>query len=187
MEGMYVKKKIIVFVTFLLILTTLEVKANIASKFLAVPNVKQEQSLWCWSASGVSILGYKGKNISQSSYARAVKGSTANQSATDREVRSGLLNWGVSSTQSTSAISFTEVVNQVNNNRPIYAGLSWYSSGNRTGGHAVVIRGYVTESGTNYVSYMDPANGTRYSMAYNDFRGGTSKSRHWDGTLYNVR
>lgn len=151
-------------------------------KTLGVPNKTQEKSNWCWAASSTSILGWYGKSVTQSAFATTVKGSTVNDTATDSEAKSGLSAYGLSSSYTSDYVSFSTLVTQIDNNRPLYAGWSWTSGG----GHAVVIDGYDQSSEDLTVKYMDPGYGSKYWILYSDLKGGYSSADHtWDGTIYN--
>lgn len=185
------KKKVNRFlVVFLLVLAFIAnnslsiVSANSAS--LAVPSSIQETDVWCWAGSSVSILRYVQPGIyTQSHFVSTVKGSVVVTTATEPEVLRGLQHYGLVGTQINSSLTLTGIQSNINLNRPVYAGISYFSDGKRNGGHAVVIRGYDTTQSR--VSYMDPEDGKFYSMTYTGFKGSSSGTRLWDGTIHSIR
>lgn len=108
----------------LLLLTSNNIFAYSDVGAVSVPAVKQTKSYWCWAACGESILKYYGKSVTQSSFVAYVKNSSSapNQTASDAEVKKGLLHWGVTGTLVDSSISFSTVSSNIRSGKPIYAG-----------------------------------------------------------------
>lgn len=170
-----------VFTCLILVMTSVVSYAYPSAASLNVPNKLQERSLWCWDASSVSILGKYGKTVSQSSFCTTVKGFIVNETATDSEAQSGLNTDGLSSSYTASSIAFNSIISNVyTNKKPMYAGWTWSSGG----GHAMVIDGYNITT-DNYVSYMDPGDGTHHTSTYTFYEGGSGYDHVWDGTIYN--
>lgn len=173
---------IILLIISLTLLIKIESLAFSGMKVLGVTVPQQSQSNWCWAASSVGILDYYGTSVSQSSFVTYVKGSAVNDPASDAEAQDGLDNWGISSTLSTSNISYNSLVSNIaDNNDPVYVGWSWTSGG----GHVVVVKGIL-----NYdfgyiedVYYMNPADGLTYRSSYAWLSSGSGHV--WDGTLHN--
>lgn len=150
---------------------------------LGVPKVQQSKTNWCWAACGESILKHYDIYVSQATFAAEVLDTlpAPNSTASDSQVLSGLNYWGVTGTLVANSISFSTISSNIRAGRPIYAGWSWRSGG----GHAIVINGFNGTSASNgYVEYMDPGYGNYYVLSYNNFKGGSSYDRTWDGTIY---
>lgn len=168
----------------LTMLFTAQVFAYPLTDAVSINGVTQEKTNWCWAACSQSILSYFGTSVTQTAFVNYVKNSTTapNLTATDAEAKSGLSHWGVSSTQTTSYLSFSTIISEIyNNNRPIYAGWSWTAGG----GHALVLDGYDDDT-TDYVEYMNPGDGGFHQATYTWFKGGSSYDHVWDGTLYKM-
>ncbi|MCI8539817.1 MAG: hypothetical protein HFF18_14365 [Oscillospiraceae bacterium] len=150
---------------------------------VSVKGVEQEKKYWCWAATAECILDYFGISTTQESFVSLVKGITPapNVTALDSEVYDGLYDYGLTGTIRAASISFSSTASEIYNERPIYAGISWSSGG----GHAVVICGY--DSDSKMIEYMEPDDGTFHQMLYSKFKGGSSSSRDWDGTIYGLR
>ncbi len=148
---------------------------NLATTY--VPNIKQSKTYWCWNASGVAVLGNRGKSVSQPSFSTTVKGdSTNNATATMSEVIRGLSAYGHSSTL-TSTLTTSRIRSQLSSGKPIVAGYL-----HATGGHMVVISGHDSEG--NYLEVMDPAEGKKVYYTPSYF---TSNSKWtWKESIYNI-
>lgn len=133
--------------------------------YLNVPLVTQEHSQWCWDASSLCIIKYKGGNTSQCTIANYAFNRSdccgnsyfnwyhsCNQPNTTSAMVSVLSAWGVSAS-STGSLSWSSIQSQINANRPFIIGRS---------GHATVGYGYWTSYGTTYVGHMDPWPGEGY-------------------------
>ncbi|MCD7757428.1 MAG: C39 family peptidase [Clostridiales bacterium] len=144
--------------------------------------VKQSKSKWCWAACSVSILYHYGEDVTQSSFVKYVKGTTDNATASREEVKSGLSHWGLSSTITESALSFSTVKSEINNSRPIY--VSWQQSSTS---HAVVLDGWDNSTETEYVEFMNPSTGNLYSWTYKKFKGGSSYDHTWARSIYKIK
>jgi len=177
-------------VTTLLLITlfALQSFASIQMKVLAVPQVQQIQTKWCWAAASTSVIRYHtGTWLGQASFVETVKGSLINEGATVSEISYGLRQYGFSNTILNSAMPFNSLIAEIEANRPAIAAVAWYSNGTVTGGHALTLRGYDDSGSTKYLSYMEPDDGMYYSMTYNAFTGSTSGTRHWFSTIHNIR
>ncbi|AKG34994.1 papain-like cysteine protease family protein [Paenibacillus durus] len=184
---MKTRRKVLAIFGSFLVISLLVVQTSFAFSGLAAIGAgiqKQEQTNWCWAAVSQGILNYYGKSVTQTDFVKKVKGAAVNNPASDAEVKSGLSSYGISSTQITWALSYTNVVAEIADNKhPIYAGWSWTSGG----GHALLIKGidnsHLTDS-TDWVYYLDPADGSLNKASYSWVVNGTGHV--WDGTLYNI-
>lgn len=166
-----------------------------ASKYLNIPNVKQQQTNWCWAGSSLSILNYYRIYTSQCTFVSYVKtGKTApevcaNDSASTSEAQNGLNYFGVSSSYYSGALSFSSTKTEIAYSRPVYVSIGWLDSNNNIyGGHAVVIDGYYEYTNVGYqeLKYMDPWDGTHHTRDYDAFVY-TSHDQKWRWGLWNVK
>lgn len=167
-------KRILILCTTCLILATFVVPAFATRHVLSVPAYQQEQSNWCWAACDKMVIQYcKGTSPSQSSIVTFVFGSPVNNCASLSQTRSALTNWNVLSSVTSSALSYTEVQNNIISDCPIIAGLAVNG-----GGHMNVVRGFDTSN--NSVLFIDPGDGGYHGQNYNDYADGY----HYDGYYY---
>jgi C1A family cysteine protease len=172
-----------------LIPTVVLIFALLSSRVLAYPMYDsvdighqiQSQSNWCWAACSSTILDYYSTTVSQSTFVTYVKGYPFNIQGSELDVKNGLAHWNISSVVTTSSMTFSSIMNEIYSySRPIYAGWSWTGGG--SSGHAVLIDGYSDET-TDYVDYMDPADGNYHFVTYAWFVGGAGYDHVWDGTV----
>lgn len=146
-----------------------------------VRSIKQQYSNWCWAACGECVLSYYGKNTQQNKLVEYVFGSSIyNKAATGQQTRNAIAYYGVDGTWVENSVSYGIISGQIKKDAPLIAGRSY-----STYGHMVVISGFDGTSGTNYIEYMDPADGTFHSSSYTSFKGGNGYSYTWSGTIYN--
>ncbi|WP_223070180.1 C39 family peptidase [Paenibacillus caui] len=138
-------------------------------KTLSIPTQKQEETNWCWAASGVMTIDYYGDAPTQSQFVDWVKGDVVNETATLFEVRQGIAHWGVSSADYYEVVPFGTLSGFINDNEPVVARIGWSSGG----GHMHVIRGYYedTSIGKQDVYYIDSLTDepTYNIMSYSSF------------------
>lgn len=148
---------------------------------VAVKRVTQEKSNWCWAASSVSAMYHYNKSVTQSQFVKKVKGNTNNVGGSVANVKAGLKAYGLSSSNA-SALTFTQVKQDINASRPIIAGWKW----NTNGGHMVVVNGWDTGTGKEkYVQYMDPFYGKYYSVLYSTLKSNTKY--YWSESVYQIK
>ncbi|WP_162165062.1 C39 family peptidase [Paenibacillus graminis] len=157
-----------------------------ATNLTGYPAAAQAKSNWCWAAAGVSILQYYGISVSQCSFYDHVKGTSGcatNESETYGTVQAGIHSYGVSSWNHSGALSYSDVKSQIDNlGSPVYVSWKWNTP--TGGGHAVVIYGYDTYGGNDWIQHMDPGGGIKTSMVYTNFKGGSSYDRTWRWGLH---
>ena len=136
-----------------------QAQATIVEKYLSVPDRRQEQSLWCWGASGQMVLAYKGITASQcgvvywGKYPRYT--SCGNRVGDVYEVAQALRHYGLSqSNGDAGSLTMLQIKGEIDASRPVVA--AWWTSW--FGGHMVVIRGYKWNyrDNTRIVYYVDP-------------------------------
>jgi len=137
---------------------------------VAVPNILQSKTNWCWAASGDALLSSKGMNVTQNSFSIAVKGNnTNNVTATATEVRTGAISLGYNATR-TGSLGSSTVHSYLTNKKAIIAGYI-YTSG---GGHMVVISGHDTLD--DRLEIMNPWVGRKEYYDYSYF----DSNANWD-------
>ena len=144
------KKKIIIFITSIVIFTSLlSIESFAVTGFTRTPLRGQETDWWCWCASNQMLLETQGRFFTQTQIANGLNSEATMQQQVDRLERcAGDIQWD--SYEHTS--TFDKVKRTIN--------LGWaicclcYTSNN---GHAMVITGYDENSaGFNNVWLQDP-------------------------------
>jgi hypothetical protein len=151
----------------------------------------QETSMWCWAASGEMCMEFLGSgDIQQCEEAnRQFSRSDCCNSPTPGDCVQGgwpdFNSYGFNADRtSNAALTWAQVKEQIYCRKKPVA-FSWHWSGG--GGHMMVLVGYVTLEGTNYVTINDPlpvGTGSQYIRTY-DFYVSGSGHTHWDD-FYNI-
>ena len=142
---------------------------------LNVPNIKQQQSNWCWAGTSVSVLNYLGQPTTQQQFVGYVKGGLYNYPATSREIQNGLNYFGLTSTINRGTLSYDGFRSQINSNKPMITLINWKNGGNI--GHFLVLDGYFKGiNNMNYITYMDPWYGDHYQHNFESFK---NNDRFW--------
>lgn len=173
--------------SLLAILSLAASNANAGS--LAVKLLPQQQSNWCWAASGDMIMDYLGATrVTQCDEANKRFGRTdccTNPSSDACNVGGWpeFDKYGFSFS-TTGTLSWSSLVNEINNNRPVAFSWGWTGGG----GHMMVARGYLTSGGVNYVDVNNPWApnvGDQYYTTYSNYVSG-SDHVHWTD-YYNIK
>lgn len=91
----------------------------------------------CWAATCAAIINYfRGTNLTAYTVANYIYGSNWNQGATWTQIHNAYLHWNVNATQ-TGVISFSQIKNNINSNKPMHLGLIYSNFG-----HSVALIGY---------------------------------------------
>ena len=135
----------------------------------------QQKTNWCWVACAQMIGEYKNKLIPQKSICKSVKGTTNNYAATIEETAQALANaTGKTCAYKASKLKFSTVQSQIDDRRPLIAGLALVDYRTNTfSGHAVVISGYSTKHNKKRIRIVDPAKLSKRQQK----RGASGK--HW--------
>lgn len=145
----------------------------------------QETSMWCWAASGEMIMDFLGHDVSQCDQANKRFGSS---DCCNNPVPSTCINGGWPEfdkynfefkTTFGTPLSWYQVKNQIYCKKKPFA-FSWHWSGG--GGHMMVVIGYVTIDGTDYVTINDPWPpnvGDQRVITYAAYVSGSGYS-HWN-------
>lgn len=98
------------------------------------------------------------------------------------DMKNALAHWNISSAALLNAISFADVIYNIDRNMNLDAAIGYYSGG----AHAFLIRGYYqdTSYSTQNVYYIDPDDGSYNTMAYSTFLN--NSSWYWGNTLSSV-
>ncbi|WP_405005964.1 C39 family peptidase [Kitasatospora purpeofusca] len=162
--------------------------ADLAGTFkkLNITMQQQQQTNWCWAASGNTIATWYGYTYSQNQFCNAAFGRSTNSGcpnsqATLGDVQNGLSWVGINpGSYVTGYLRYTTVQTEVNANRPIETRIQWSSGG----GHMHVVYGFDTSN--NWVYWGDPwPSNTRYNWAdYNYYVSNGTFS--WTHSLYRI-
>ncbi|MEV0372775.1 papain-like cysteine protease family protein [Streptomyces sp. NPDC050636] len=157
-----------------------------AANRLDISMQAQEETNWCWAASGNTIATWYGKNYSQNQFCNAAfnyqQGSSCpNDQATLGNVQNAFDWMGINSgSYVTGYLRYSTVQSEINAKRPIETRIQWSSGG----GHMHVIYGYDTAN--NWVYWGDPwGSNDRYNWGDFDYYvNGSSFS--WTHSLYRI-
>ncbi|MYW02992.1 papain-like cysteine protease family protein [Streptomyces sp. SID3343] len=146
--------------------------AAYGSAQLSFNELTQVQNQWCWAATGLSAARYLGRGLSTTQntfcdYARGLPTNYAcpNQPGELSDIQRAWSRLGMSRGQLAGALNFNTVASSIDANSPIVVGIYWTAGG----GHANVLYGYDSNSGT--LMYADPwpANQRYGEMDYNSY------------------
>jgi len=147
---------------------------------------------WCWAASGEMCMEYTGnRRIQQCRQAnnRLNRPDCCNINTPMNCIKGGFPEfekYGFSANKTTNReLTWDQIKDQISCRRkPVAFSWHWWDGT----GHMMVIRGYKTESGINYVYINDPApaglGGTRF-MPYSSYISSQGYYTHWDD-FYNI-
>lgn len=125
-------------------------------KYLAVPRYAQQTNCWCWAAGGEMIMKFLGRIVPQCIQANNRFGVTNccccfTQSKCVRGGWPEYTKYGFtySSTAWGTALTWSQLKAQINNNKPVGFAWGWWYGG----GHYMVARGYIDYTQYGYPSY----------------------------------
>ncbi|MFJ8042838.1 papain-like cysteine protease family protein [Kitasatospora sp. NPDC096147] len=158
----------------------------LGARRLNITMQQQQQTNWCWSASGNTIATFYGYTYSQNQFCnaafnRSINSSCPNNQATLGNVQTALRYIGINSgSYVTGYLRYTTVQTEIDASRPIETRIQWSSGG----GHMHVIYGY--DTGNNWVYWGDPwPSNSRYNWAdYNYYVNNNTFS--WTHSLYRI-
>ncbi|MEV7597723.1 papain-like cysteine protease family protein [Kitasatospora sp. NPDC089797] len=142
--------------------------ADLAGTFkkLNITMQQQQQTNWCWAASGNTIATWFGYNYSQNqfcnaAFGRSIDSNCPNSQASLADVQNGLGWVGITpGSYVTGYLRYSTVQAEVDANRPVETRIQWSSGG----GHMHVLYGY--DTGNNWVYWGDPwPSNYRYNWA----------------------
>ncbi|SEB92892.1 papain-like cysteine protease family protein [Arthrobacter woluwensis] len=127
------------------------------SWYLNYTGQTQEQTNWCWAATGNSVANYFGyKQYSQNqfcdmAFGNALSVDCPNNQATLANDQTAFKTIGISAgTYITGTVAFSKVQSEIGSNRPVMTRIVWASGG----GHMMTLIGYDASAST--VQYHDP-------------------------------
>jgi len=144
---------------------------------LAVPLDGQHQSNWCWAASGQMITEYFGHGVSQCKQVGDQSGlpnccNTPTPGPCNVGGTTRIDNYGFTRTIATSAVPFKSLQCELSaSQRAMIFDLRWDGGG----GHTIVIRGYDTVGGGQWLWVNNPLPvdvGNTYLLSYDDYVDG---------------
>jgi hypothetical protein len=158
-----------------------------------VPITGQQQSNWCWAASGQMTMNYihPASNVVQCQEANQQFGQTTccqngGSSACNNGGWPQYQNYGFSADVTNNApLSWADIRSQIGCSGKPFA-FSWHWPGG--GGHMMVVSGYTTVEGTNYVQVNDPlpvGAGSQYMDTYDFYNTAPGQHTHWND-YYNI-
>jgi len=158
------------------------------SALVTVPVTGQHTSMWCWAASGQMTMNYHGASVTQCDEANKRFGRTdcCNTPTPAACVVGGwpeYPKYGFSSVHtSNAALSWNQIREEIYcRKRPFAFTWHWPSGG----GHMMVISGYVSVLGMQFVRVNNPSpwdpvgGGAQYFTTYSDYVSGPGHT-HWD-------
>ncbi|MGW3009790.1 papain-like cysteine protease family protein [Streptomyces sp. NPDC001219] len=159
---------------------------RLAANRLNLSMQAQENTNWCWAASGNTIATWYGRNYSQNQFCNAAfnrqQGTTCpNDQATLGNVQTAL-NWmGINSGSYVSGRLRNDTVrSEIDAGRPVETRIQWSSGG----GHMHVVYGYDTDR--NWIYWGDPwATNSRYNWGDFDYYANGS-TFSWTHSLYRI-
>ncbi len=164
-----------------------------------VPNTlrPQETNNWCWAATTQMLASHLGISVTQCDLANHRFGKTncCNEQTTGTPCPKtndcNTPGWleldyaGVKFSESSTALSWADLQKQIYcSKKPM--GYAYGTSG--VVGHVLVVKGYVTAGGTDWVILNDPwspCSGTERLISYADYADPPGTSTHWN-TWFNI-
>lgn len=145
----------------------------------------QETGMWCWAASGEMCMDFLGASVDQCDEAnkRFARTDCCNSPVPSDCVNGGwpeFPKYGFTSSHTSNApLTWDQVKDQIYcKKKPFCMTWHWTSGG----GHMMVVRGYITLDGTNYVYRNNPLPvgvGTADIITYDNYVSGAGHT-HWD-------
>ncbi len=157
----------------------------LATKTLSVTLRPQETGMWCWAASGEMCMDFLGTDVNQCDQAnkRFSRTDCCNSPTPNECIQGGwpdFVYYGFTFVRTTDApLSWPQIREQIFCKKKPFA-FTWHWT--KGGGHMMVVRGYKTEGGTNYVYVNNPGPpnvGTVSYKTYSEYVSGTNHT-HWD-------
>lgn len=151
----------------------------------------QENSNWCWAASGQMVMSFLGTNVNQCTQANTIlnRNDCCNNPLPNGCNTTGWPEFAENDFRfdrtSNTALTWGDIRLQIHCSKKPFA-FSWHWPGG--GGHMMVVYGYATINNVNYVSVYDPLPvgvGTDTIYTYDYYNTSPGHHTHWDD-FYNV-
>lgn len=147
----------------------------------------QQESNWCWAATGAMIMDYHGRGVTQCKQACNQFGrqDCCNPSVCDEPGWPEFAKYGFSFKRtSNKSLSKAQIQNQIDNGRPVAFTWHWLDENGKDEGrgHMMVIVGYATQNGVLYLRVNNPLpvnQGNQIWITYDYYDKGSDHS-HWD-------
>ena len=138
----------------------------LSEKIINVPQIKQEQSNWCWAACTEMVLRYyEDSAVRQCEFANKLFNRTecclepsspdCNRPCEMRDISSLYSSKNISSEFVDKAISFSKLHSEIDANRPVEVAYFWRDWGKP--GHLVIVCGWRIDGQEEFVYVNDPA------------------------------
>ncbi|MGA4992770.1 papain-like cysteine protease family protein [Nonomuraea bangladeshensis] len=163
-------------------------RSTSTSRVLYITMQHQENSKWCWAATGVTIAGYHGAWLSQNQFCNLANDYPVNDVCPNAAGSAALVKHALdrlgfyrSGDDLHNPISYAAVKTQIDVERPFYAGIRWAAGG----GHALVVYGYDDADGGQIMFGNPGQNPPRYRIKpYSYFVSNDTYT--WTRTLDNI-
>ncbi|RKE20898.1 papain-like cysteine protease family protein [Streptomyces sp. TLI_171] len=156
------------------------------SRILNLTMQAQQQTNWCWAASGNTIATFYGYGYSQNqfcnlAFGRSVNSTCPNSQATLGDVQNALYRIGISTGSYVNGyLRYSTVQTEIDAGRPVETRIQWSSGG----GHMNVLYGY--DVGNNWLYWGDPWP-SDYRYNWGDYTYYVSNgSFSWTHSLYRI-
>jgi len=164
---------------------------SLGTKTLNVPQIKQEQTQWCWAGCADMVLHYYGNSgakqcefanflFSQSSCCQTPSGSNCNKPCQVPDVKKVFNKWGIKSSSKSGTVPFSVLRTQIDLGMPVEVAYAWSGGG----GHVAIVRGWGKNDKGNFVRVNDPAYGSG-GVYYSDLLKAYGKGT-WFHTWTNI-
>ncbi len=151
---------------------------------------QQKQSQWCWVACARNSVRFERTILrSQKSAVEKIKGDVVNETGTINEIRRAAEYISYDNEDYVAikkSFSFENLKQQIKRGNITITCCGRYNqNGDKIGGHAVVVTGYLENEQNNYIYYFDPFDGVSYTCSYTEFCNGTLNNMKYEATVYN--
>ena len=166
-------------------------------KVINVPQIKQEQSNWCWAACAEMVFRYyDGAAARQCEFANELFGRTeccskpsspdCNKPCRKEDVSKLYSSKHICSTFVGSVVSFSKLQSEIDADRPVEVAYFWGDKGET--GHLVVVRGWRVDGKEEFVYVNDPGDspGEDRIVAYSELLAAYGKG-NWTYTWIEIR
>ena len=163
------------------------IPSGVTSAYISGGYVPQQKTNWCWAASAENACIAENHHSYNQYYAvQTLKGTMENPypnvsgTIIDAANAVGVISAGYLNYTYDYSLSFSSLADKIYNSYPVISGL--LSSG---GGHAVLIIGWDTSTGTQKITYYDPwASGSYHTCTFSSFCDGSYNSMQYIVSAY---
>lgn len=141
-----------------------------------VQDQQQRQSNWCWATCSSAVLQHYGINASQEDIVRYIKGGLYNQTGSVQDMLQAVRGYGLSASFR-GVPYYNDIKSEIDAGNPMETLIGWTSGG----GHALVLDGYFSNQGRNYINIMDPWYGDHFDYNYEYYKN--NSNFRWNGII----